>query len=322
MSKKRYYIYNSETDTYEPVIISGNKRALIIINRLVSGILVGVCLFAVLMHFFGSPKERKISKERDLLTIKYDIMSKRLDEALLVLNDMRQRDDNLYRVILQGDPISLETRKASMGLAKYEDLMNLKDADLAITTNKKMDYLRRQLYIQSNSLEEITELCKTHEDKLKKIPAIQPVSNKDLKQTASGFGWRVDPIYQTRRFHQGMDFSAPIGTPVYVTGDGTVKKAGYERGYGNVVYIDHGYGYVTVYAHLSKILIRKGAKVTRGTEIAHVGNTGKSTGPHLHYEVHYNGNVMNPMHYYFLDLSPEEYEAMTEIADNNGLMFD
>ena len=322
MSKKRYYIYNSDTDTYEPVIINGYKRTLIIIKRYLSGILIGIGLFAIYMHYFKSPKVRQISQERELLMIKYDIVSKRLDEALVVLNDIRQRDDNLYRVILQGDPISQQTRKASLGLAKYEDMMNLQDADLAITTNKKMDYLRRQLYIQSNSLEEISQLCRTHEDKLKKIPAIQPVSNKDLKRTASGFGWRVDPVYQTRRFHQGMDFSAPKGTPVYVTGDGIVTKAGYEQGYGNIIYVDHGHGYTTRYAHLSKFKVKKGMKVTRGTEIGLVGNTGKSTGPHLHYEVHLNGKVMNPMHYYFLDLTPDEYEAMTQIADNNGLMFD
>ena len=185
-----------------------------------------------------------------------------------------------------------------------------------------MLFRSRQLYIQSNSLEEISQLCRTHEDKLKKIPAIQPVSNKDLKRTASGFGWRVDPVYQTRRFHQGMDFSAPKGTPVYVTGDGIVTKAGYEQGYGNIIYVDHGHGYTTRYAHLSKFKVKKGMKVTRGTEIGLVGNTGKSTGPHLHYEVHLNGKVMNPMHYYFLDLTPDEYEAMTQIADNNGLMFE
>ena len=196
------------------------------------------------------------------------------------------------------------------------------DAELLVSKTQKVDLLSLQLYIQSNSFEELIDFCKTHEDKLRKLPAIQPVSNKDLKRTASGYGWLLDPIYKTRRFHEGMDFSAAIGTPVFATGDGKVIASGYQQGYGNTVEIDHGYGYKTVYAHLHKIKVKKGATVSRGDEIGEVGNTGKSTGPHLHYEVRLKGKPMNPVNYYFMDLTPEEYDEMIQIASNHGQVMD
>ena len=154
------------------------------------------------------------------------------------------------------------------------------------------------------------------------VPAIQPILNKDLTRTASGFGWRIDPIYRTRRFHAGMDFSAPTGTEIYATGNGTIRKSGWQQGYGNTVEVNHGFGYVTRYAHMQKTNVRVGQKVKRGDVIGFVGNTGKSTGPHLHYEVHYRGKVMNPQNYYFLDLSPEEYDKMVQLSNNAGQMFD
>ena len=185
-----------------------------------------------------------------------------------------------------------------------------------------MDVLNRQLYIQSKSFDEIVDLCKNHDEMLKCIPAIQPVSNKNLKQTASGFGYRIDPIYKTTKFHSGMDFSANIGTPVYATGDGRGVKVGWESGYGKLIKVDHGFGYVTWYAHLNNYKVRVGQKVVRGEIIGEVGNTGKSTGPHLHYEVHLKGKVVNPVNYYFMDLSAEDYDKMIEIAANHGKVFD
>ena len=204
----------------------------------------------------------------------------------------------------------------------YFALRDMANADLVINTTQKLDMLNRQLYIQSKSFDEVVDLCKNHDEMLKCIPAIMPVSNKNLKKTASGYGVRIDPIYKTAKFHAGMDFSANIGTPVYATGDGTVVKAGWETGYGNLIQVDHGFGYVTWYAHLSKYKVRPGQKVVRGEVIGEVGNTGKSTGPHLHYEVHVKGKVQNPVNYYFMDLSAEDYDKMIQIAANHGKVFD
>ena len=176
--------------------------------------------------------------------------------------------------------------------------------------------------MQSRSFDERVELCKNHDDMLQCIPAIQPISNKDLKKTASGYGTRIDPIYGTKRFHAGMDFSANIGTEVYVTGNGRIASAKWESQYGNCIVVDHGYGYKTRYAHLSKIKVRQGQTVKRGEVIGLVGNTGKSTGPHLHYEVMVKGKIANPVNYYFMDLTPEEYDRMIQMAENHGKIMD
>jgi murein DD-endopeptidase MepM/ murein hydrolase activator NlpD len=239
------------------------------------------------------------------------------------MQGIQQRDDNLYRVVLQADPVADAVRKAGYGgTNRYEDLMDLANADLVVNTTQKMDMLNRQLYIQSKSFDEVVELFKGQDEMLQSIPAIQPVANKDLKRTASGYGMRIDPIYKTAKFHAGMDFSANTGTPVYATGNGRIKKAGWQSGYGKVIVVDHGYGYETWYAHLNKYNVRVGQKVVRGEVIGEVGNTGKSTGPHLHYEVHLKGKVINPVNYYFMDLSAEEYDKMIELAANQGKVFD
>jgi murein DD-endopeptidase MepM/ murein hydrolase activator NlpD len=200
--------------------------------------------------------------------------------------------------------------------------MSLSDADLVVATTKKMDLLAKQLYVESNSLDELIKLGQTQDDRAKCIPAIQPISNKDLKKTASGYGMRIDPIYRTPRFHSGMDFSAKIGTDVYATGDGTVTFAAWKQGYGNCIIINHGYGYETLYGHLSKYKVRVGQKVKRGEVIGLVGNSGKSTGPHLHYEVMIRGKYDNPSKYYYMDLTPEEYDKMIQIAENHGQVMD
>ena len=279
--------------------------------------------FIILLLIFGSPSEKELRIENTRLLAQYNVLSHRLDEAMGVMQDIQQRDDNLYRVVLQADPVSDAVRKAGYGgTNRYEQLRDMANADLVINTTQKLDMLNRQLYIQSKSFDEVVDLCKNHDEMLKCIPAIMPVSNKNLKKTASGYGVRIDPIYKTAKFHAGMDFSANIGTPVYATGDGTVVKAGWETGYGNLIQVDHGFGYVTWYAHLSKYKVRPGQKVVRGEVIGEVGNTGKSTGPHLHYEVHVKGKVQNPVNYYFMDLSAEDYDKMIQIAANHGKVFD
>ncbi|MBE6274816.1 MAG: M23 family metallopeptidase [Bacteroides sp.] len=321
--RKVYYIYNPKTRTYDRVYPTFRDRVLNVMKRLFVGMGFGAGSFILLLWIFGSPSEKELRIENSRLLAQYNVLSHRLDEALNVMQGIQQRDDNLYRVVLQADPVADAVRKAGYGgTNRYEELMDLANADLVVNTTQKMDMLNRQLYIQSKSFDEVVDLFKNHDEMLKCIPAIQPVSNKNLKQTASGYGLRIDPIYKTTKFHSGMDFSANIGTPVYATGDGKVIKAGWESGYGKVIKIDHGFGYVTWYAHLNDYKVRVGQKVVRGEVIGEVGNTGKSTGPHLHYEVHVKGKVVNPVNYYFMDLSAEDYDKMIEIAANHGKVFD
>ena len=321
--RKVYYIYNPKTRTYDRVYPTVRQRVMSLLRSLFVGMGFGVGAFLLFLWIFGTPSEKELRIENSRLQAQYDVLSHRLDEALTVMKDLQQRDDNLYRVMLQADPIADPVRRASYGgTNRYEELMDLANADLVVNTTQKMDMLDRQLYIQSQSFDEVVKLCKENDEKLKCIPAIQPVANKDLKYTASGYGLRIDPIYNTTKFHEGMDFSANIGTPVYATGDGVVTKAGWQSGYGKIIKIDHGYGYETWYAHLNDYDVRVGQRVIRGQVIGEVGNTGKSTGPHLHYEVHVKGRVVNPVNYYFMDLSAEDYDKMIEIAANHGKVFD
>lgn len=320
---KVYYIYNPQTQSYERVCLTKRQKFSNFMRNLFIGMGFGAGSFILLFWIFGSPSEKEYRKENSQLLAQYNVLSKRMDEALDVMQDIQQRDDNLYRVILQSDPVSSDVRMAGYASTnRYEELMSMPNSELVVNTTQKLDLLRKQLYIQSRSFDDVVKACKQHDDMILCMPAIQPVSNKDLKRTASGFGWRVDPIYGTRKFHEGMDFSANIGTDVYVTGNGTVIKAGWKTGYGNLIVVDHGYGYQTWYAHLSKYHTRVGKKVVRGEVIGEVGNTGKSTGPHLHYEVHFKGKIMNPMNYYFMDLSAEDYDQMIQIAANHGKVFD
>ena len=321
--RKVYYIYNPRTQTYDRIYPTVRQRALSILRRLFVGMGLGAGSFIVLLIIFGSPSEKELRVENSRLLAQYNVLSRRLDQALGVLQDVQQRDDNLYRVIFMADPISDAIRKAGYGgTNRYEKLMDMANADLVVNTTQKMDILDKQLYIQSKSFDEVVDLCKNHDEMLKCIPAIQPVSNKDLRQTASGYGTRIDPIYGTTKFHSGMDFSAHPGTPVYATGDGVVTKVGWETGYGNTVEINHGFGYKTRYAHLLDYKAKVGQKVVRGEVVGRVGSTGRSTGPHLHYEVMVKGQFVNPINYYFMDLSAEDYDRMIQIAANHGKVFD
>jgi murein DD-endopeptidase MepM/ murein hydrolase activator NlpD len=322
--RKVYYIYNPRTQAYDRIYPTLRQRAVSIAIRFLTGIGLGAACFILLILVFGSPSEKELRAENSRMAAQYNVLSSRLDEALNVLEDIQLRDDNMYRVVFQAEPVSAEIRKSGYDAenARYEDLMGMANSKLVINTTQKMDQLEKQLYIQSKSFDDVVKMSKNHDQMLRAVPAIQPVSNKNLKQTASGYGWRIDPVYGTRKFHSGMDFSANPGTSVYATGDGTVIQTGWEGLYGNMVVISHGFGYVTKYAHLSSIKVQKGKKVVRGEVIGGVGNTGKSTGPHLHYEVHYKGQVMNPVNYYFMDLSAADYDRMIQLAANHGTVFD
>lgn len=323
MAKKIKFHFNPETLNYEPIIHTFAHKLKQIGLHLFSGISLGALFFFIFVTIFDSPEEKQLGLEKSRIQSQYKVLERQLDEVQEVLTDMQERDDNLYRVILQAEPISLEVRRAiSANSDYYDQLLRMTNSEIVVTTTKKLNELRKQLYIQSKSYDDLIVLSKNKETMLEHIPAIQPVLNKDLKRMASGYGWRIDPIYRSRRFHAGMDFTAPTGTDIYATGNGTIKYAGWKQGYGNTVEINHGFGYMTLYGHMHKINVKTGQKVKRGDVIGLVGNTGKSTGPHLHYEVHFKGQVMNPANYYFLDLSPEEYDRMVQMSNNSGMMMD
>ncbi len=243
-------------------------------------------------------------------------LDKRVEKLNKVLVDIENRDDNIYRTIFEAEPIPSNFRKAGIGGSdRYEFLKGFENSQTIIRTAQKIDKLSRELYIQSKSFDDVYKMAKNKARMLASIPAIQPLSNKDLKRIASGFGYRIHPIYKTWRMHTGIDFTAPIGTPLYATGDGVIERIkGKMSGYGKVVIINHGYGYESLYAHMSKIIVRPGEKVKRGQVIGYVGNTGRSTGPHVHYEIKKNGKPINPVHFFFQDLTPEEYEKVIEIS--------
>lgn len=321
--RKVYYKYNPKTQAYDRIYPTFKHRVITALRRFFANAGVAAAIFVILIMIFGLPSEKELKSENSRLLSQYKLMSRELDNALAVLEDIRMRDDNLYRVMFNADPIPEDVRQFDFaGTARYDSLESMDNARLVIATTAKLDLLKRQLYVQSNSFDEIVQMYRGKDEMYKCIPAIQPVANKNLKQMASGYGNRIDPIYGTVRYHAGMDFSAAVGTDIYATGDGTVEDAGWESGYGNCVVIDHGYGYKTRYAHMSRIGVRSGEKVIRGQVIGAVGNTGKSTGPHLHYEVIVKGRTVNPVNYYYMDLTPEEYDEMIKVAETRGNMMD
>lgn len=323
MSKKVFYRYNPATDSYDRVYPSWKQRAWIVVRHFIVGILIGVGVFFALDNVVDFPRERMLSRENTRLKGELEILGRRLDEGLAVMEDIAERDNNFYRVMLQADRITDAGRYAGLEReSRYEELGTMADNALVKTITDRMNLLDRELYVQIKSLDHLRDLAGKQQDRLKHVPAIQPVSEHNLKQMASGYGARVDPVYGTIKFHEGMDFSSDIGTPVYATGDATVISAGWNSGYGNLIELDHGYNYVTRYAHLSRMLVHPGQTVKRGDLIGEVGNTGKSTGPHLHYEVRYKGVPQNPVNYYFYDLTPEQYDEMIHMADNAGHVMD
>jgi murein DD-endopeptidase MepM/ murein hydrolase activator NlpD len=315
MSKHKYKI-NPHSLEYERVSL--DTRA--IVKRGIS-YLLGASVFAALVLFiaysiFSSPKELMLERENQQYAMQIELMNKRVDMLTKIVEDIEERDDNIYRTIFEAEPIPSEVRKAGVGGAdRYESLKGYENSNTIIATAQKIDALSRELVIQSKSFDDVYKMAKNKAKMLASIPAIQPVSNKDLKRIASGFGYRIHPIYKTLRMHEGIDFTAPIGTPIYATGDGVVERLkGKMSGYGKVMIIDHGYGYESLYAHMSKIIVKPGEKVKRGQVIGYVGNTGRSTGPHLHYEIRKEGRPVNPVHFFFQDLTPAEYEKVIEIS--------
>ncbi len=323
MAKKKYR-FNPETLSYEEHGVSLKERLTRFFAYFSSSMAFSIVLVIVIVNFYETPNSKAIKRENQRLITQYKLMQKDLATVEKVLEDLQQRDDNIYRVIFETEPIPSGIRKAGFGgTNKYAHLENMNNNELVISTAKKLDILAKEAYIQSKSYDEVLKLALAKEKMYAAIPSIQPVSNRDLKMTASGWGYRIHPIYKIRKFHYGMDFTAAVGTDVYVTGDGTVREVTSEHsGYGKMISIDHGYGYSTLYAHLSGFNVKEGQKVKRGEIIGFVGNSGTSTAPHLHYEVHKNGEPVNPQYFYYMDLTPQEYERMIALSSNMGQSFD
>jgi murein DD-endopeptidase MepM/ murein hydrolase activator NlpD len=323
MSKVKFY-YNTKSLKYERVQVRIWDRILRAISFLATAAVFAAVTIWFAYSYFDSPKEKKLKREISELSYQYDVLNRKMNQLSVVLEDMQERDDNLYRSIFEAEPIPSSVRKAGFGgVDRYSDLESYENSQLMIETSKKLDRLSKQMYVQSKSFDDIVNMVKNKEVMLSSIPAIQPISNKDLKHVPSGYGWRTDPIYKTPDFHPGMDFTAGIGTKIYATGDGTIERADdLAQGYGNHVVINHGFGYKTLYGHMSKMLVRPGQKVKRGELIGLVGSTGRSTGPHVHYEVIKNGEKVNPVNYFYNDLTPAEYQKMIEISSTATQAFD
>lgn len=325
MSKVKYY-YDSENLAYKKIETKRRKKFAYILLFLLSSALFGFLCLILLINtpYFETPKDKILTSELENMKINYKLLNKKVDVMEEALSAIEERDNNIYRVYFNSQPISDEERKAGFGgVNRYKDLEGFNNSELVINTSKKVDRLMKELAIQSESMNEIVKLGKQKEKLLAAIPAIQPVKNEDLKRMASGYGYRSDPFTKIRKFHYGMDFTSPTGTPIYATGDGIVLKADNSlSGYGNHIEINHGYGYVTLYAHLSKYNCRKGQKVKRGDIIGYVGSTGRSEAPHLHYEVIKNGEKINPINFYYGSISAEEYVAISQLATQENQSLD
>ncbi len=323
MSKIKYR-FNTKSLTYEKDIVPLRKRIWQVLSYLATGLVFATITITLAYKYLDSPKEKQLQREIAELTLQYEILNNRMTEFTQVLDDVEERDNNIYRTIFEAEPIPESIRKAGFGgVDRYRELQGYDNSDLMIETSKRLDRISKQLYIQSKSFDEVVKLVKNKEQLLASIPAIQPISNKDLKHQPSGFGWRTDPIYKTAEFHPGLDFTAAEGKEIYATGDGVVEVAdNMAQGYGNHVIINHGFGYKTLYGHMLKFKVRVGQKVKRGELIGYVGSTGRSTGPHVHYEVIKNGAKVNPINYFFNDLTPEQYARLTEMASSPSQAFD
>lgn len=317
MARIKYY-YDTETCKYERV---RTKNSDIILNTL--GIVsltlsLAIGLLILYSNYFASPKEVMLKNQVQELEFYYNNLNNEVDQLRKILGNIEHRDDNIYRVVLGAEPIDKSVRDAGVGGAdRYADIKekSIVQKDLILELHEKVDMLRRKLYIESKSQDEVVSLAENKEKQLAAVPAIQPVANKQLIALASGFGLRVHPIYKVKKMHTGIDFAASIGTPIYATADGKVVEVSVRfSGYGKMVEIDHGFGYRTRYAHMHGFAVRQGQNVKRGDLIGYVGNTGLSTAPHLHYEVMLNGSHINPVHYFFNDLSAAEYEKIIELA--------
>lgn len=325
MAKVKYY-YDSETLSYRKIKRKTGRRLGIAFLYVLGTFLAGFVLLVIYLNIplIETPREKALKRELENMQLQYAVLNKKMNQIQSVLANVEDRDNNIYRLYFEANPIPEEQRKAGFGgINRYRNFEGFDNSKLIIETNKRMDILSKQIVVQSKSLDEIAILAREKEDLLAAIPAIQPVKNENLKRIASGYGWRSDPFTKVRKFHYGMDFSSPRGTPVYATGNGRVERAdNRSTGYGNHIRIDHGYGYTSLYGHLYKYNVRVGQKVQRGDVIGFVGSTGRSEAPHLHYEIFKDEDRINPINFYYGNLSPEEFDQVLEKAQQENQSLD
>ena len=300
------------------------KRVWQVLSYLATGLVFATITIILAYKYLDSPKEKQLQREISELTLQYELLNNRMGEVSEVLDDIQERDNNVYRTIFEAEPIPASIRKAGFGgVERYKELQGYGNSELMVETSKRLDRISKQLYIQSKSFDEVVKLVKNKAKLLASIPAIQPIPNEDLRHQPGGFGWRTHPIYKTPEFHPGMDFAAPEGTEIHATGDGIIERAdATAQGYGNHVVINHGFGYETLYGHMLKFVVHVGQQVKRGQLIGYVGSTGLSTAPHVHYEVHKGGQTVNPINFYYNDLTPEQYKKLIELSEQSSQSFD
>ena len=325
MSQVKYY-FDSDTLSYRPITFTNKKRVSSFVLFLLSSFLFGLftLLFLLNSDRLNTPSEIAQKRAIQNYELQFDILNKKLSQVEAVVTNMQERDNNLYRVYFEASPIPEAQRLAGFGgINRYKDLEGYENSDLIINTSKRIDILTKQAVVQSRSLDEIEQLAQNKAALINAIPSIQPIKNENLTRMASGYGYRKDPFTKKRRFHWGMDFTAKKGTPIYATGNGVIKRAdNRSSGYGNHIRLDHGFGYVSLYAHLNKYNVRRGQSVKRGDIIGYVGNTGRSVGPHLHYEIFKDNKRINPLNFYYGNLSQKEFNALLTIAEQENQSMD
>ena len=315
MPKVKYY-YDSESLSFKKIKKSKRDVFKNVLLYLIGSAFFGFLFIFIGSQYFQSPQERSLNRELENMKFQYSQLDKKMENIEGVLKNIEERDNAIYRIYFEASPISEDKRKAGFGgVNRYKKFDGFEYSNIIKESNRKIDVIQKRLTIQSKSLDEIAKLAMDREKFLKSIPAIQPVNNDDLTRIASGFGYRIDPFTKARKHHYGIDFTAPQGTPVYATGDGTIIRAdNRSSGYGNHIRIDHGYGYTSLYAHLYKFNVKRYQKVKRGDLIGYVGSTGRSSAPHLHYEIFKDKVKINPINFYYGNLTAKEYDELLKQA--------
>jgi murein DD-endopeptidase MepM/ murein hydrolase activator NlpD len=323
MKKIKYY-YNTNTLRYEKLETPLRVKLLRVFGFIAAALVTAGLISYVAFQFIGSPREKILQQQNEDLRDNYRQLKDRIESIQQQMQELEKRDNNVYRAIFEANPIPDSARAKELeNKLEIATIQKLKDNQLVTAIVNTLDNLTSRLAAQKKSYDEVEDLVKNKQQLLSHTPAIQPVSNKDLNRIASGFGYRIDPVYKTTKFHAGLDFSAPQGTPIYATADGTVTTAGSTgNGYGNHVVIQHGYGYETLYGHMVRVKVRGGQTIKRGEVIGWVGSTGKSTGPHCHYEVHKNGEKIDPIYFFYNDLTPEQFDMLLKKAAASNQSFD
>ena len=323
--KKIKYFYNTQTLKYEKLVVSLRVKILRVLGFISAAIVTGILFLSVAYRFLDSPKEKLLRADIENMEEEYSALQGRMNELKGHMDELQHRDNEIYRVIFEAAPIpdSVRAGKPEKAEEEMQQLQSKDNHEVIRATAKVLQELINRVKVQEKSYVQIEDLIKNKQKMLASIPAIQPVSNKDLDRIASGFGYRIDPIYKTMKFHGGLDFAAPSGTPIYSTGDGVIEEASLsDVGYGNHVVVNHGYGYKSLYGHMVRMKVKRGQTVKRGDVVGWVGSTGKSTGPHCHYEVSKNGTRVDPVYFFYNDLTPEQFDRMLKIARSGNQSFD